>query len=80
MKKIKESIMSSFFNVPALPSAEEIKNALTIAAVAAGVIVVAKIVSGISKKVHEKQQDKDIKKLNTQVQELQTRLANLEKA
>lgn len=63
-----------------LPKEEEIMQAVKLAgAVVVGLIVV-KTVSAIAEKIHEKKQDKEIKKLKAQIAEQDARIAKLEKA
>lgn len=63
-----------------LPNEKQIENVAKVTGVVLAVVVVAKLVTTISEKVHEKKQDREIKKLKAQVESQESRLAKLEKA
>ena len=64
----------------ALPSEKEIeRTAKAVGIVVAGVLVI-KLAGVIREKIHEKKQDREIKKLKAQVEAQESRLAKLEKA
>lgn len=63
-----------------LPREEEIIRAAKLGGIAVAGIIVAKAVSAIVEKIHEKKQDRDIKKLKARLDEQEARIAKLEKA